>query len=298
MANMYNEISKNKWNSYILIVFFVLIVSAIGYFLGYYWGSPYFGFGLAFFIAVIYTAITFSSGDKMILSSTGARELKRSEYPFLWHTIDGLAIAAGIPKPKAYVIDSPALNAFATGKSPKSASITVTTGLLEKMNRQELEGVIAHEMSHIKNYDIRFMMFTVALVGVVVLLSHIFLRSLWFGGHSGRKDSGGANIVFIIIGLVLVILSPILVQLIRLAISRKREYLADASGAMLTRYPEGLASALEKIKEDPKSKIEKASKGNAALFISNPLKKEKKSDSSWWSTHPPLTNRIQRLRNM
>lgn len=297
MASFYSEMNKNKWNSYILIFFFVLVVSAIGAFLGWYWGSIYFGFGMAFFIAVIYTAIVFSSGDKMIHSSTGAREVKRSEYPYLYHTIEGLAIAAGIPKPKAYVIDSPALNAYATGKDPKNASITVTTGLMNKLNKQELEGVIAHEMSHIKNYDIRFMMLTVVLVGVVVLLSNIFLRSLWFAPAGGRRNSGGSNLIFIIIGVVLVILSPIIVQLIRLAISRKREYLADASGAMLTRYPPGLASALEKIKDDNNYEIKKASKATAALFISNPLKKEK-NKSSWWSTHPDINSRIERLRKM
>jgi heat shock protein HtpX len=296
MADMFEQVRRNKFKSYLLVFIFVLIISGIGSLIGWYWGNIYVGFILAFVFAILYSVFVFNSGDQMILKNVGAREVKREEYPFLWHTIEGLAIAAGIPKPRAYIIDSPALNAFATGKSPESASITVTTGLLERMNRQELEGVIAHEMSHIKNYDIRFMMLTVVLIGVVLLLGNVFLRSLWFAPRNDRKGSGLSLILFLI-GILLVILSPIIVELIRLAISRKREYLADASAAVLTRYPEGLASALEKIKNDTQYKIEKVDKATAALFISNPLKKEKRK-SSWWSTHPPIEERIKRLREM
>ena len=267
----------------------------MGIILGAIWGSIYFGGIMALIFAIVYSIIVFRSGDKMILSMSGAKEAKKSEYPHLSHTVEGLAIAAGIPTPKAYVIKDSALNAFATGKDPNHAAITVTTGLLEKLNRQELEGVIAHEMSHIKNYDIRFMMLTVVLVGVVLLLSDFILRSFWFGGGR-RRDSGNSHIIILLVGLALAILAPLIVQLIRLSVSRRREYMADASGAILTRYPEGLASALEKIKDDPDPLVEKANRATAHLFISTPFRKVKKS--SLWSTHPPINDRIKKLREM
>jgi len=292
---MFDEVSRNKRNSIFLILIFLVIISILGVILGAIWGSIYFGGILALIFAIIYSLIVFKSGDKMILSMSGAKEVKKSEYPHLFHTVEGLAIAAGIPTPKAYVIKDSALNAFATGKDPSNAAITVTTGLLEKLNRQELEGVIAHEMSHIKNYDIRFMMLTVVMVGVVLLLSDFILRSFWFGGGR-RRDSGNSHLIILLIGLALAILAPIVVQLVRLSISRKREYMADASGAILTRYPEGLASALEKIKDDPDPLVDKANRATAHLFISSPFRKVKKS--SLWSTHPPINDRIKKLRGM
>lgn len=298
MADMFEHVTRNKLKSSLLIFLFVLIISLIGSAIGYLWGNIYIGFILAFVFAIIYSLIVFNSGDKIILRMTGVREAKREEYPHLVNSVEGLSIAAGIPTPKIYVLDSQALNAFATGKDPKNASITATTGLLKKMNRQELEGVLAHEMSHIRNYDIRFMMLTVVLIGIVVLLSNIFLRSLFHSGGSRRVSGSKINIIFIIIGLVFVILSPIIVELIRLAISRKREYLADASGAVLTRYPDGLASALEKLNNDINPEIETANKATAALFISNPFRKKSRTESSWWSTHPPLSERVRRLREM
>jgi len=295
--DMFSEVASNKRNSVFLVIIFFLLISLLGLVFGLIWGSVYFGVIMAFIFALIYTLIVFNSGDKMILSMSGAKEVKKSEYPHLFHTVEGLAIAAGIPTPKAYVINDSALNAFATGKDPQHASITVTTGLLNKLNRQELEGVIAHEMSHIKNYDIRFMMLTVVLVGITLLLSDAILRSLWFGGgrHSDSRGGNG-NLILIAVGLILAILAPIIVQLIRLAISRRREYLADTSGAILTRYPEGLASALEKIKNDPDPLVDNANRATAHLFISTPFRKIKKS--SLWSTHPDIDDRIKRLRAM
>jgi heat shock protein HtpX len=292
-TDMFDEVDRNKRNSIFLIFIFLIIISILGIVLGAIWGSIYFGGIFALIFAIIYSLMVFKSGDKMILSMSGAKEIKKSEYPYLFHTVEGLAIAAGIPTPKAYVIKDSALNAFATGKDPQHASITVTTGLLEKLNRQELEGVIAHEMSHIKNYDIRFMMLTVVMVGVVLLLSDFILRSFIFGG-ARRRDSGNSNIIILLVGLALAILAPIAVQLIRLSISRRREYMADASGAILTRYPEGLASALEKIKNDPDPLVDKANRATAHLFISSPFRKVKKS--SLWSTHPPIEDRIKKLR--
>jgi len=293
---MFSEIEKNKRDSIILMILFIIIFIILGIVLGAIWGSVPFGGIFAAIFATIYTLIMFNSGDKTILSATGAKKVNKSEYPYLINTVEGLAIAAGLPKtPEVYVIEDSALNAFATGKDPNNASITVTTGLLAKLNRQELEGVIAHEMSHIKNYDIRLMMIAAVFVGVVALLSDVILRSMLYGG--GRKrDNGNAQVILILFGLLLAILAPLAVHLIKLAISRKREYAADASGAVLTRYPEGLASALEKIKSDPDPLVDNANRATAHLFISSPFRKRKKS--SVWSTHPPIEERIKRLRDM
>jgi heat shock protein HtpX len=190
------------------------------------------------------------------------------------------------------------LNAFATGRDPKHASITVTTGLLAKLNRQELEGVVAHEMSHIKNYDIRMMMLTAVMVGIITLLADFFMRSVLWGGHGDKDNRGGGNIVFLAIALLLAVLAPLVAQLIKLAISRKREYMADANGALLTRYPPGLASALEKIKADPDPLVDNANKATAHLFISTPFRKTKGFVTNMFATHPPIDERIRRLKEM
>ncbi len=293
---MFNEVRNNKIRSYLLMFIFIILIAALGTVIGYFYGSIYFGLGLAVIFAIIYTLIVFFSGDKMILTLSGARPVTKKEYPYLFHTIEGLALAAGISKPKAYVIEDKAMNAFATGRDPKNSAIVVTTGLLEKMNRQELEGVIAHEMSHIKNYDIRVMMLAVVLVGIIALLSHFFLRSFLFGGRRRSRDSGQLTIILVAIGLVLAILTPIIAQLIKLAISRRREYMADASGAILTRYPPGLASALKKIEKDH-HQLKTANNAMAHLYISNPFKK-KEFFSNLFSTHPPIKERIKRLEDM
>jgi len=293
---IFSEVEKNKRDSLLLMILFILIFIGLGLALGAIWGSVPFGGIFAAIFAIIYTLIMFRSGDKTILSVTGAKKASKQEYPHLIHTVEGLAIAAGLPKtPETYVIEDDALNAFATGKDPNNSSIAVTTGLLNKLNRQELEGVIAHEMSHIKNYDIRIMMIAAVFVGVIALLSDLILRSMIFGGGR-KKDSGNGQIIIILIGLVLAILAPLAVHLIKLAVSRKREYAADASGVVLTRYPEGLASALEKIKSDPDPLVDNANRATAHLFISSPFRKKKKS--SVWSTHPPIEERIKRLRDM
>ena len=209
-------------------------------------------------------------------------------------------INAAMITPKAYVIDDSALNAFATGRNPDHAAITVTTGLLKKLNRQELEGVVAHEMSHIKNYDIRFMMLVSVLIGIVVLLSDFILHSFLWGGagrRRGNNDNNNMTIILIVVGLVLAILAPLIGQMIRFAISRKREYLADANGALLTRYPKGLANALDKIRQDPDPLVDKANKSIAHLFISTPFRK-RKGMTRFFATHPPIEDRIKRLEAM
>lgn len=295
---VYEEIAANKRRSYILVFFFFVILIFLGYVLGSFWGNSYFGLGFALVFTIIYTLIIFYNGDRAILAMSSAKPVKREEYPYLYNTVEGLSIAAGIPMPKVYMIDDSAINAFATGRNPQHASITVTKGAVERLSRTELEGVVAHEMSHIKNYDIRLMMVTVMLVGVIILLSDFMLRSFIFrgGGNGDRKGSG--QLIVIVVGLILAILAPIIAQLVKLAVSRKREYLADADGALLTRYPSGLANALKKIKNDKEPLVEAANRATANLFIANPLRKFGERASHLWSTHPPIDERIKKLEAM
>jgi heat shock protein HtpX len=301
---MYKEIDSNKTKTVVIMIIFLLFVGGLGYFLSWYFNNPAI-FIIAIIVAVVQTLISYYLADSITLSISGAQEAPRKE-PFLdlHRTVENIAITAGIPKPKIYVIDDSAPNAFATGRDPKHASIAVTTGLLSKLDKNELEGVIAHEMGHIGNYDIRLMMVIVILVGVASLLSDLFLRFTIFGG--GRRDDNNDNnggqlqAILMIIGIVLVILSPIIATLIQLSVSRKREYLADATGALLTRYPEGLASALEKISAD-REPLEVANKATAHLYIEDPLK-DKEGKESWltslFQTHPPVQERIKKLRAM
>lgn len=284
------------------MLIFLILILVLSIIVGVVWtgsispNSLIFSASLGLISAMIYLWISYYSGDKMILSQTHAKPVTKEEYPHLYHTVEGLAIAAGIPTPKCYVINDSALNAFATGRDPKHASITVTTGLMEKLNRQELEGVIAHEMSHIKNFDIRMMMMAAVSVGIITMISDILLRSFIFGG--GKRDREGGNGIIIVAGLVLAILSPIIAQLIRLSVSRKREFAADASGAVLTRYPAGLAGALKKIKGDPDPLVDHANKATAHLFISTPFRNRKGFMTNLFSTHPPIDERIKRLESM
>lgn len=295
MKISFDETRRNKIGSYFLVGFFIVLIGLLGTAIGFIYNNLFFGLAISLFIGIIYSAFAYKSGDKMILKMSGAKPVTKKEYPHLFHTIEGLALAAGVPTPKAYVIKDSALNAFATGKDPKHASVTVTTGLLKKLNRQELEGVIAHEMSHIKNYDIRFMMLTVVLIGLVTLLSNFILRSFLFGGGRRNDKNGG---LIIIIGLALAILSPIAGYMVKLAISRKREYMADSSAVTLTRYPPGLANALRKISKDPNPLMNHANKATANLFISTPFKKKKSFLNKLFSTHPPIEERIKRLESM
>ena len=299
MRLMFDEIRKNKIKSWILIFIFIVIIANLGAAIGFIYGSMILGIIFSIILSLFYLFFSYFSGDKAILRTAGAREVTKKEYPHLFHLIDGLSVSAGLPKPKAYVIEDSALNAFATGRNPEHASITVTTGLLKKMNRQELEGVVAHEMSHIKNYDVRFMMLVVMLAGVITLLSDFMLRSFFYSGKGGNSDSkkGKAFGVLILVAFVLAVLSPIIGELIRLSISRKREFLADANAAILTRYPPGLAGALRKIAKDPDPLVDKANKATAHLFISTPFRK-KHGISRLFLTHPPIEERIKRLEEM
>jgi len=297
--NIFSEVNRNKIVSWIIFFAFIILAVLIGVALGFYWGSPIGGVVIAVLFGTIYGLIAYYSGDSMILSMSGARQVTKKEFPYLYHTVEGLAIAAGVPTPKCYVIEDSAMNAFATGRDPQHASITVTTGLLKVMNRQELEGVVAHEMSHIKNFDIRMMMLAAVMVGVITLISDFLLRSFLWGGHNReKKDMGQIGLIIIVVGIALAIFAPIIAQMIKLAVSRKREFLADANGALLTRYPPGLASALEKIKKDPDPLVDKANKATAHLFISTPFRKTKSFFSSMFATHPNIDDRIKRLRTM
>jgi len=291
---MYNQIDSNKRKTNILIIIFSMFIIAIGWFLNAYMGYGYGAVVLAVVVSVVMTLVSYYKGDSIALSSAGAKETSKEENPYIYKMVENLAITAGMPMPKVYVINSEALNAFATGRDPEHSSIAVTTGIVKALENEELEGVLAHELSHIKNYDIRVMTIVVVLVGAISLLSNWFFRTRLFGG--GKRDSNNnSSGIIMIVGLVLLILSPIVANLIKLAISRKREYLADASGSLLTRYPEGLARALEKISAS-NVPLQTANAATAHLFISNPFKK--KAFSAMFSTHPPIEERIKKLRNM
>ncbi len=295
---MYEQIAANKYKTGFLMFAFFIFIIIIGWVFAQISEFGYFALFIAVIIAIIGSFGSYYYSDKIVLRMSKARPVSRDELPYLYHINEGLAIAAGIPTPKAFIIDDTAPNAFATGRDPEHAVIAVTSGLLDKLNRQELEGVVAHEMSHIKNFDIRLQTVTVVMVGIIALLSDWMLRTFFWGGRRRRdSSSGNIGVILIVVGLVLAILSPIIAQLIRLAISRKREYLADASGAMLTRFPEGLANALLKISED-KEPLEVANKATSPLYIATPFNLRKRRGSYLWETHPPIKERVAKLREM
>ena len=275
---------------------FLVVIAGLGYFISFYYNNP----GI-FYVAIIFSlfmnAASFWWSDKIVLGISKAKPASREEFFDLYTVTENLSIAAGLPMPKIYVIDDQAPNAFATGRDKNHAVICATTGLLQKLEKTELEGVIAHELSHIGNRDILLMSAVVVLVGFVSIISDMFLRGMFRGGGSRDNDSGRAGSVLAILGIVLIVLSPIIATLIKLAISRRREYLADASGALLTRYPEGLAKALEKISAY-NLPMKTVSAATAHLFISNPLAGKKSSVTNLFQTHPPIGERIRILRGM
>jgi heat shock protein HtpX len=293
-----DHIRKNKRDTVLICMFMVILLFSVIFAIGLALGvPPYFTMAIALPIALFYIMITYSFSVQTVISAAGARPANPQvrEEKMLIYKVEEMAIAAGMPPPKVYVQDSKDINAFATGKKPEESIICATTGAIQQLNSEELEGVIGHEMSHIKNRDILVMTVTVAVVGTIALLAEIALRSLfWSGGGRGSKKGGGGGIV-LIIAIIFVVLAPIFSRLTYLAISRRREYLADADGAYLTRNPEGLAAALEKIKNDLPDDP-KGSKTVAPLYIANPYKRALRN--SIWSTHPPLDERIRRLRSM
>ncbi|MDO8684341.1 MAG: M48 family metallopeptidase [Armatimonadota bacterium] len=293
---MYEQISGNIWRSRLLVVVFFVIIALFGVVYYYVYNDPI-ALPLAIIVALVMTIGGYYNSDKIVIAVTGARPADVSEFPHYINSVEGLAIAAGLPRPRPYVMDDPAPNAFATGRDPDHAIICVTTGLLDIMNRTELEGVISHEMAHIKNYDIRFMTLVAVLAGSIALMADWFWRSRMWG--RGRRSRGGdqAQIVIMIIGLLLIILAPISAALMQAALSRQREYLADSNGAMLSRYPDGLADALEKIAADP-NKLVHVNKATAHLFIANPLRDHGGGMNTLFNTHPPIQERVRRLREM
>ncbi len=279
------------------MIIFVLFFLTVSYILGRALGYGLSFAGLMLIISGIISFVSYYNSDKLVLALAGAKPADKQNYRELYTTVENLSIASGLPMPKVYIVDDPAPNAFATGRDPKHAAVAATTGILAKLKNVELEGVISHELSHIKNYDTRLMGVVSILVGSIAILADVFMRSMWY---SNRDDSGrrGGNI-FMLIGIVLAILAPIIAMLIQLAVSRRREYLADADGALLTRYPDGLADALEKIQKDSAA-LKHANVAIAHFYIESPFKTKKSQNwfTNLFSTHPPVEDRVRILRAM
>jgi heat shock protein HtpX len=302
---VYEQIAANKRKTVLLIFGAIVLLGAVGYALGLWAGSGVYGLVGAVALAMVLSLASFFGGDRLVLASTRAREVTPQEQARLHNIVEGLSIAAGIPKPRVYVIPEQAPNAFATGRNPEHSSVAVTEGLLATMNRVELEGVIGHELSHVVDRDILVGTIVATLVGAVVLISEFFLRSWWWGGFRGRRggDSGGggAEAIVFAIGLVLLVLAPIIGQIVRFAVSRQREFLADAQGALLTRYPPGLASALRKIGAASGIPMHSANNATAHLWLNQPSRIQGEGMGpleKLFNTHPPIEERIRRLEEM
>jgi heat shock protein HtpX len=301
-TDFYRQISTNKRNSWVLISAIILLLSAIGYLFGETWGHGYglSGLSIAGILCIVMSLISYYSGSRLILTMSGAKEVSKDEMPQLFNIVEEMSIASGLPFPKIFIIEDSAPNAFATGRDPQHSVIAVTRGLLDKLNRDELQGVIAHEMSHIRNYDIRYATLVGILVGVIALLCDFFLRTLRFSGLRKRdRDKGSAQIqiILFVLGLMLAILAPFFAKMLQMAVSRQREFLADSSGVELTRNPSGLASALEKISKDSEP-LEVANRATQHLYIVNPIKQFSMKSSALMSTHPPIEARINILKSM
>jgi heat shock protein HtpX len=302
---VYEQIAANKRKTVLLIFGAIVLLGAVGYVLGLWYGSGIYGLVGAVALAVVLSLGSFFGGDRLVLASTRAREVTPQEQPRLHNIVEGLSIAAGIPKPRVYLIPEQAPNAFATGRNPEHSSVAVTEGLLATMNRVELEGVIGHELSHVVDRDILVGTVVATLVGAVVLISEFFMRSWWWGGVRGRRggdrSGGGVEAIVFAVGLVLLVLAPIIGQIVRLAVSRQREFLADAEGALLTRYPPGLASALRKIGAASGIPMRSANNATAHLWLNQPSRIQGEGMGpleKLFSTHPPIEERIRRLEEM
>jgi len=300
--SFHEEIARNRRNSVLLASTLTVVVMALAVVLSYLFApeAVFYILPVTLIFMVIYSYSSYMYGDQVVLSATGAVPAEGRDYVYLNDTVEGLSIAAGMPKPKVYIIESDEINAFATGRDPEHASVTVTRGLMEALDRQELEGVIAHEISHIRNRDVTFMTLVAVLVGLAAILSHIILRTYRFGSYTGGsrrgrdRGRGGLGIAILALGFILAIFAPLLTRIVQFAVSRRREFLADASGVELTRYPEGLASALEKIKDRNRGDMD-VSEAVSHLFIADP---NRSALDSLYATHPPIDERIKRLRAM
>ena len=300
---MWEQISANRSRSIILVIFMGALLIGIGFALGdYFFGSPYGGIAIAAVVWVIMTLVAYYQGDSILLATAGAKKIEKQDHPRLFNVVEEMTIACGLAKmPDVYIIDDPALNAFATGRDPNHAAVAITSGLLQKLDRDELQGVIGHEMSHVKNRDVLLMSMAAVLLGTIVILSYYFSRMLFFSGGRGSRRSndnnGGGAAILAIVGIVFIILAPIFAQLLYFALSRRREYLADASSALYTRYPEGLASALEKLAAST-NPVRTANQATAPMYIINPFRQEGRAATDLTSTHPPISERIRILRQM
>ncbi len=298
MATIYTHSESNIKKTYLYLVFFALLVIGVGWAISEFTGS-YMILWIAVGLAVFLNFFSYWYSDKIVLKMSGAKPIEKKDNPELYRIVENLSITAGLPMPRLYIINEAQPNAFATGRNPEHGVVAVTKGLLEKLERTELEAVIAHELGHIGNRDILLSTVIVVLVGMVVIMTDFFFRISFWGGRGGDRNDGGIRIIMIVVALALAILAPLMAQLMKMAVSRKREFLADSSGALLTRYPEGLASALEKIANDS-SPMRKTSDATAHLYIANPLRGKNKS--SWlhrlFMTHPPVEERIKKLRSM
>src|SRR5688572_24135446 len=288
---MYSEIASNKRKTWVIIALFLVIIGLLGWLFSAIYSTPSF-FYLALIVGGVYALIQYFAAAKMALAMNGAKEVTKKEEPRLYRVVENLSITTGMPMPKVYVIEDAAPNAFATGRDPKHAVVAASRGLLDIMDKDELEAVMAHEMGHVKNYDIRVMMIVFGLVAAIGLVADMLIRMMWFSG--GDRDRN-VSPIFIILGIAAAILAPIIAMMVQMAVSRRREYLADSTGALTTRYPEGLARALEKIR-DHGSIMKRQNTATAHLFFANPLKG--KSLAKLFSTHPPIEDRIARLRKM
>ncbi len=306
--SFYSQAGANRRNSFVLVLVVILILGALGLAIGYGTsGDVRVGLvwlGIFGAIAILTSLVSYFQGDKIVLAASKAREVTAEQAPQLYNVVTELAIAGGIPTPRVYLIDDTAPNAFATGRDPKHASIAITTGLLQKLDREELQGVIGHELSHVRNFDIRYAMLVGVLVGTIALLADVFLRFTFWGGFGGRsrrsdRDSGGGGlqIIVFVLAVVLAILAPIFARMVQLAVSRQREYLADSSSVELTRNPYGLERALAKIAGDQEV-LEVANRATQHLFFTNPIKKFEDRSKGLFSTHPPIVDRINRLRSL
>jgi heat shock protein HtpX len=307
-TTFYSQIAANRRNSVLLSILVIVLLAALAGTIGIAaTASPRAGAviaAVAVGVGFLASLVTFYAGDALVLASSGAREVSEQDAPQLHNVVREIAIAANIPMPRVYVIDDTAPNAFATGRDPQHASVAITKGLLTKLDREELQGVMAHELSHVRNYDIRFSLMVGVMVGSVALLADVFLRFTFWGGLGGRRSSrdsdnngGGLQVVMMVLAIVLAILAPIAAKLVQLAVSRQREYLADVSGVELTRNPYGLERALAKIAADTEP-LEAANRATQHLYFENPVKKAASGSSSWFDTHPPVLDRINRLRQL
>lgn len=301
---MWEQIRANQTRSAFIVVFMGGLLVAVGYFLGlYFFNSPLGGVVLALVVWVVMYLVAFSQGDSILLGLSNARKVSKQDFPRLYNIVEEMTIASGLPKiPDVYVIDDPGLNAFATGRNPEKASVAVTSGLLQQLNRDELQGVIAHEIGHVKNRDTMLMAIGGIMLGAIVILAYYASRIMFYGGMArGRRSGGGGGgsgqLIIIVVGLALLILAPLAARLLYFSLSRKREYLADASGALYTRYPEGLASALEKISSST-VQVKSANNATAPMYIVNPFRKARRAAADLTSTHPSTADRIRILRSM